>query len=383
MRRDFAQRLDGQGTVRKLVVTDNQGQEGAAAVGPLHLRSEASPRAIHGDSDARDPCPKRFRDPQAAPACLVSRNHQVTVRGAPGLPAAFLLHQFNHSFEAHGPTDCRSIPAAQLSDQSIVASAGADGALGAQAVGHPFEDGTRVVIQAAHEPRVDPVLHPGIVQQLRQALEVRCRAVVEITAQHRRPGDQLPEAGILAVEDSKRVPLQTLQAVGVQHIAGSGKIVLQRFPVIGAAVRCSEGIEFQARTIETQPLPDSRRHDDDLGIHFGAGEADGLQVDLVELSVTRLLGALVTKHRAGTPQLLLPVVKQAVTEAGPNHARGCLRAKGHAVAASVREGVHFLLDDIGGFADGPAEQFGALHDRKPDPPVSIGIEYRLRRRFHG
>ena len=192
---------------------------------------------------------------------------------------------------------------------------------------------------------------------------MRCGVLVEITAQHRRPGDQLPETGVLAVEDSKRVPPQALQAIGIQRIAGSGKIVLQRFPVTGAAVRRSQGIEFQAWTRKTQPLPDPRRHDDDLGIHIGAGETDGFQVDLVELTVARLLGALVTKHRAGTPQFLLPVVKQAVTEAGPNHAGGCLRTKGHAVTASVREGVHFLLDDIGGFADGPAEQFGAFHER--------------------
>ena len=55
--------------------------------------------------------------------------------------------------------------AAELLEQSVVAAAAGNRALRAQAIGHPFEHRAVVIVESAHEPRVRPRRHAGVVEQ--------------------------------------------------------------------------------------------------------------------------------------------------------------------------------------------------------------------------
>ena len=63
--------------------------------------------------------------------------------------------------------------------QAVVAAAGADRALRAERIGGPFEHRARVVIQPAHQSRLDIILDAGASQVGAQRLEVLPRFGIE------------------------------------------------------------------------------------------------------------------------------------------------------------------------------------------------------------
>jgi hypothetical protein len=110
---------------------------------------------------------------------------------------ALILPQREQALDAHGEAAGRRRLAAQLRDQAVVAAAGADGALRAELVGHPLEHGQVVVIESAHQARIDPVGNRRILEQLLHALEMFERFLAEIVDQLRRRLDQACSAGFL------------------------------------------------------------------------------------------------------------------------------------------------------------------------------------------
>ena len=83
-----------------------------------------------------------------------------------------------------------SLPA-ELRDEPIVAAAGAHRILGAQRIGNPFEYRAGVVIEPAHQARIDRVGDPDRGQRGAQYVEVRARFGVEVVRQQRRARDEL------------------------------------------------------------------------------------------------------------------------------------------------------------------------------------------------
>ena len=98
--------------------------------------------------------------------------------------------------------------------------------------------------------------------------------------------------------------------------------------------------------MEAEPPPQAGGHQDDLGVCRRTRGAEDLPADLVELAEPALLGALVAEHRTHVPEAVDAEVDEAVLDAGPDAARGLLRAQGKAVPVAVGEGVHLLLDDV-------------------------------------
>ena len=64
------------------------------------------------------------------------------------------VHQHGETLDPGGPADGGGWRAAHFSDQSVVASAGHDGALGAEFRGDELERGVAVIIQAADDAGV-------------------------------------------------------------------------------------------------------------------------------------------------------------------------------------------------------------------------------------
>ena len=65
------------------------------------------------------------------------------------------LHEGHQTLQPHGEAHRRGRAATELGHQAVVASTGADRALGAQVIGDPLEDGAVIVIQTAHQTRID------------------------------------------------------------------------------------------------------------------------------------------------------------------------------------------------------------------------------------
>ncbi len=107
--------------------------------------------------------------------------------------------------------------AAELLEEAVVATAAADRALRAEPVRHPLEHGEVVVVEAAHEARVDAVLEPGGVEDAPHRAEVRERVGAEEIDQPRRAFDHRLQRRVLAVEDAQRIAVQSPPRVLVER----------------------------------------------------------------------------------------------------------------------------------------------------------------------
>src|SRR4029450_12077431 len=110
-----------------------------------------------------------------------------------------------------------------------------------------------------------------------------------------------------------------------------------------------------------------------------------------ELSLAAGLGPLVAELGAGADDLGQAGGQPAVLDEGPDNPGGQRRAQGEGAAALVGEGVHLLLDDIGGLAHPAGEHGRVLEDRGLDrlvagqagllehDPLDLGPGPRVRR----
>jgi hypothetical protein len=101
--------------------------------------------------------------------------HDIDIDGRrPGLAAGF-ANQRHQPLDTHGKTAGRCRLAAELLHQTVVTTTGTDGSLRAEAISEPLENRQVVVVEAAHQARIDLERQTGIAQHLLHALEMRQR----------------------------------------------------------------------------------------------------------------------------------------------------------------------------------------------------------------
>ncbi len=145
--------------------------------------------------------------------------------------------------------------------------------------------------------------------------------------------------------------------------------------MLGALFRLAQAVDLQFDAIQAEVVPQAGPHQDHFGIDVRPGKADGLDADLVELAVAALLRPLVAEHLADVVEAARDLVSQAVLDDGAHATGRAFRAQGQLLAVqAVVEGIHFLLDDVGHFADGPLEQRCRLDDGHADRPVAVGFQ---------
>ena len=132
-----------------------------------------------------------------------------------------------------------------------------------------------------------------------------------------------------------------------------------------ARLRRAQRVDVEFDALDAEPAPHARGHRNQLGVDVRAREADGLHIDLVELPVAALLRPLAPEHRAHAPELVARTTQHAVGDHRAHDARSRFGSQGEAVFSLVGEGVHFLLDHVGEFADRALEELGVLDDRHP------------------
>ena len=102
--------------------------------------------------------------------------------------------------------------AAQLLNKSVVSSAAANGALGADAVGYKFKHGFCVVVKSANYGRVDCVFNACGVKVLFYLRKVLLALLANIIGNFGRALGNFVILGAFAVQQTHRVFLQTRKA---------------------------------------------------------------------------------------------------------------------------------------------------------------------------
>src|SRR6185437_11816822 len=161
--------------------------------------------------------------------------------------------------------------------------------------------------------------------------EVLARLRDEMIGEERGAGNDRLHLGILAVEDAQRIALEPPAAVGIERTLARAEVLDQPLPVGAPRLRRTEGIDLEPYPPDPEPAPQARRERDQLRVHVGSGNADRLDVDLVELAVPALLRPLVTKHRSHAPELVPLAAQHSVGDERAHDAGGRLRTQGQAL----------------------------------------------------
>ncbi len=145
-----------------------------------------------------------------------------------------------------------------MRDQAIITTAGAHRALRAQRLGYPLEHGEVVIIEPAHQTRVDAVGNHRILEQLLDALKMLERCLAEKVDQLRRALDQHLHRRILGIQDTQWIGMQAAARFLIQLVGVAFQIGDQCGAVLRTFLGLAERIDFKldvAITIQPEVVP--------------------------------------------------------------------------------------------------------------------------------
>ena len=197
-----------------------------------------------------------------------------------------------------------------------------------------------------------------------QRRQVRRALLAEIVRAVWRIRQQRLGRRLLGIQQAQRVDRQPAPIHLVQAILVGLEIVHQRGAIAGPALGASRGVELKVEAAIAQPRQQHPRHGHDVEVHRGIQLAQHLDVPLVKLAVAAGLRRFMPEDRPERVELDRsgPDV-HPVLDVRAHHARGELRPQRDVRAALILEGVHFLVHDVGAFADAADEEAGLLEDR--------------------
>src|SRR6056297_561381 len=213
------------------------------------------------------------------------------------------------------------------------------------------------------------------IQQFTQAREIGLRFIVEIRTQFRCAVEETLGLRVLAVENAQRVAVQATTTVVVQRVHMLAQVSGECLAKPRSRRATADRVELQFQAfLDTQLAPQPRGHQYQLGIDIGGRNPECLHANLVKLPLTPFLRPLVAEHGPAIPESA-GHAKQVVLECGAGTAGSTLRAQRHAVAVTVLEAVHLLLDDVCHLADRAPEERGFLYDGEPDLAVAVRLQH--------
>jgi hypothetical protein len=268
----------------------------------------------------------------------------------------------------------RSIPSAHHTHQPVIAPAAQNRALGTEVMGYELEGGMTIIIEPAHEPRIEAIGDPERIEPGTHLGKEVARFRRQEFREGRRSGIDAFVALILRIENAQRILFEPAQTVFGQGGTVAGVVVDQRRAIGMAARRVAERIELELGALQdAERAEDLGPQGDDLDIAQGLSHADELDIDLMELPEATLLRALVAEHRSAGEELQRQILGEAIRENRAHDPGGVFRPQRDLFATAIGEGVHLLGDDIGGLADRPREDFGEFEDRGRDLLIAIAL----------
>ena len=148
--------------------------------------------------------------------------------------------------------------------------------------------------------------------------------------------------------------------------------------VVFAALFAADRVDFEGDVPDAEEAEELVHKGDDLGVGRRGKGAEQLHPQLVEFPHPPRLGLFRPEAGDRVGQLdRQRAVNQPVFDDRPVDAGGPFRPEGEFPPALVGEGVHLLLDDVGGVADRADEEPLVLESRDADLPEAVllgGIE---------
>ena len=265
---------------------------------------------------------------------------------------------------------------AQLLDQAVVSAAAADSALCADAVGDEFKHGFGVVIQTAHDGGVDGIGNAGAGEIALHLGKVCLAFLAEIIGNFGRSLGDFVILGTLAVEQAHGILFQTRQTGGAELLPVLSEIGAQRFIVFGAAGRAADGIQLQMHAGQAETVKHRLCQTNQLRVGNRRLRAEFLHTELVKFAQSACLRLFVAVAGHKVARLdRKPLVFERVLQHSSRCACGALGTQGHALAALGVEGVHFLLDDVGGLTHAARKQLGVLKHRCAHFAEAVGTAF--------
>jgi len=132
-------------------------------------------------------------------------------------------------------------------------------ALGAKAVGDPFEDGAVVIVEAAYQTWIDLIADAGVVETGAEALEMLSRLLSHVIHDAWCPVYHLLHVGIFRIEHPQGVGLQPEAAILVQTLQIFLQIGHQLAPVSVALVAIAQAVDLQSQIVESEAAPQASR----------------------------------------------------------------------------------------------------------------------------
>src|ERR687892_2367301 len=130
----------------------------------------------------------------------------------------FFPQQKRQPLDSHRKTDARNSRSAQLLNETIVASASADGILRAQLIAGPFESRATVVIETANQAGIENVGNLGLGQQTLHGIKVLTALSAETLENGWSFFGCLYAAWLLAVQYPERIALHAPSAISTKRI---------------------------------------------------------------------------------------------------------------------------------------------------------------------
>ena len=214
------------------------------------------------------------------------------------------------------------------------------------------------MIDAVREFRIDRF---QIVEKRQQSIPVVSGFASDVVDRLRSVVGQRLRLLDFRVENSERCSLQPILIYLRQLIDSLGEISVEIANVVGAAFRVAEVVQTQLETLDSELGNVLPAEFDDFGIDFGRPVTDCLYTELVVLTDTSGLRALVAEHRGHVEHAhrLRSVVKPVLDVSTTNRRRP-LGPKRDRISAVVLERIHLFLNDVSCVSNTALEKFRVL-----------------------
>src|SRR3954467_12649232 len=103
----------------------------------------------------------------------------------------------------------------------------------------------RVVVETAHQTRVEPMDDAESVQTVTHPRKKRSRRFVQVVREIRRLGSETLVAGVLRIQDAQRVAVEPPPAVLRQFRNSAGEKTDKRVAIGGAALGVAKRVQFE------------------------------------------------------------------------------------------------------------------------------------------
>ena len=160
------------------------------------------------------------------------------------------FHYHNQTLQTAAKAHARCCLTAQLGNQTVIPAAAANRALRADIGGNELKDRLGIVVQTANDVGVNFIRNAHIVQIGLYFFKMLTAVITQIIQRNRRVCCDLLAGFLLAVENTHRVAIQTVQAVLTQTVLVLVEIAPEHVIVLRAAVRAADGVDAQRDTLD-------------------------------------------------------------------------------------------------------------------------------------